>query len=61
MDLTENKPEDYRCARCKTRVEPTSDRWRMGLDGWEHSCPDNQHPQAGHCPSERIPPEAATG
>ena len=54
-------PEMYRCAVCKRAVEPLDVGWRMGFNGWEHMCPDS-HPQAGHCPSERVPVEAtATG
>jgi hypothetical protein len=55
------RPGDFRCAGCKAAVDPINARWRMGFNGWEHACPDH-HPQAGHCPSERIPAEAvATG
>lgn len=50
-------PAQYRCVACKAAVNPASENWRMGFNGWEHACPDS-HPQAGHCPSERIPAEA---
>lgn len=46
-------PDQHRCARCKAPVDPMDERWRMGLGGWEHACPD-MHPQPRLCLSERI-------
>lgn len=54
MILKENKPEEYRCARCKASVEAADPRWRMGCDGWEHACADRD-PNGGHNASERVP------
>lgn len=46
-------PDQYRCAACKTAVDPMSEWWRMGFNGWEHHCPDSI-PQAGHYEAENV-------